>query len=51
MGKTAEVRLAVEAPLPEAEAEAQGKPAFDHWAHLTIHGLLHLLDHPELAKT
>ena len=25
------------------EAEAQGKPLSDHWAHLVIHGTLHLL--------
>lgn len=26
------------------EAEAQGKSPSDHWAHLTLHGVLHLLD-------
>ncbi len=30
------------APVVLAEAESQGKPAHHHWAHLTIHGLLHL---------
>jgi probable rRNA maturation factor len=37
------------APLVGAEAEAQQKPAHSHWAHLTIHGVLHLLgyDHQE----
>ena len=37
--------LAVCAPLVAAEAEAQGKPAAAHWAHLTVHGTLHLLGH------
>jgi probable rRNA maturation factor len=37
------------APLVGAEAEAQQKPVQSHWAHLTIHGVLHLLgyDHQE----
>lgn len=29
-------------PLVADEAQAQAKPCLDHWAHLTIHGLLHL---------
>lgn len=33
------------APVVEAEAEAQDKPLIEHWAHLTVHGLLHLLGH------
>ncbi len=31
------------APLVEVEADAAGVPAEHHWAHLTIHGCLHLL--------
>jgi probable rRNA maturation factor len=31
------------APLVAAEAAEQGKPEVHHWAHLTIHGVLHLL--------
>ena len=27
------------------EARAQGKPARDHYAHLAVHGVLHLLGH------
>lgn len=31
------------APLVIDEAKQQGKAPLDHWAHLTIHGVLHLL--------
>lgn len=36
-------------PVVAAEAKEQGKPLMAHWAHLTIHGVLHLLgfDHIE----
>lgn len=30
------------APVIEQEAKAQGKALGDHWAHLVIHGVLHL---------
>ena len=33
------------APLVEREAEDQNKTILAHWAHLTIHGILHLLGH------
>jgi probable rRNA maturation factor len=33
------------APLVAEEAAAQGKAEMDHWAHLVIHGVLHLLGH------
>ena len=41
--------LAVCAPLIAEEARQQGKPLLHHWAHITIHGVLHLLgyDHIE----
>jgi probable rRNA maturation factor len=41
--------LVICAPLVEAEALEQGKAPRDHWAHLTVHGVLHLLgyDHEE----
>jgi probable rRNA maturation factor len=31
------------APIVEREADEQGKAAADHWAHLLVHGTLHLL--------
>jgi len=30
-------------PVVEAEAAEHGKGVHEHWAHLTIHGVLHLL--------
>jgi probable rRNA maturation factor len=40
------------APQVAEEALAQGKPEPAHWAHLTIHGVLHLLgyDHEQEAE-
>jgi probable rRNA maturation factor len=38
------------APLVRREAEEQGKPAERHWAHLTVHGVLHLLGHDHIAE-
>ena len=37
------------APRVVEEAAAQGKPEHNHWAHLTVHGVLHLLgyDHQD----
>lgn len=39
------------APVVAREAMEQGKPETNHWAHLTIHGVLHLLgyDHEQSA--
>ncbi len=37
--------LAICAPVVLREAAEQGKTPRDHWAHLTIHGVLHLLGH------
>ncbi len=37
--------LLICAPLLEREAAAQGKEPQVHWAHLVIHGVLHLLGH------
>ncbi len=33
------------APVVCEEARAQGKPVAEHWAHLVVHGTLHLLGH------
>jgi probable rRNA maturation factor len=43
--------LVICAPLVEREAQAQNKPLQAHWAHLCIHGCLHLLgyDHIDAA--
>ena len=38
------------APLVTEEAGEQGKAANDHWAHLTIHGVLHLLGHDHVEE-
>ena len=35
--------LAICAPIVAREARAQGKPAQAHWAHMVVHGVLHLL--------
>lgn len=37
--------LVICAPLVECEATEQGKEVQEHWAHLVIHGVLHLLGH------
>ncbi|MBE1160446.1 rRNA maturation RNase YbeY [Dyella acidiphila] len=44
--------LAICAPVVAREAAEQGKPAAHHWAHMTVHGVLHLLgyDHMEDAE-
>lgn len=40
------------APLVAAEAAAQGKSPLAHWAHLVVHGTLHLLgfDHQKASQ-
>lgn len=44
--------LVICAPVVEREAVEQGKPLQAHWAHMIIHGLLHLrgYDHLEDAE-
>jgi probable rRNA maturation factor len=44
--------LVICAPLVQTEASVQGKSIKAHWAHLVIHGTLHLLgfDHIEAAE-
>jgi probable rRNA maturation factor len=36
------------APVVAREAREQGRTETDHWAHLTIHGILHLLGYDHL---
>ncbi|HID49631.1 MAG TPA: rRNA maturation RNase YbeY [Chromatiales bacterium] len=45
--------LVIAAPVVAGEARAQGKEETAHWAHLVVHGILHLLgyDHQEPART
>jgi probable rRNA maturation factor len=40
--------LAICAPVVAREAHEQGKPASHHWAHMTVHGVLHLLGHDHI---
>jgi probable rRNA maturation factor len=44
--------LVICAPVVAREAEEQGKPLEAHWAHMVVHGSLHLLgyDHIEEAE-
>lgn len=44
--------LVVCAPVVRAEARAQGKTAAAHWAHMVVHGVLHLrgFDHIRPAQ-
>lgn len=37
--------LVICAPVVAREAAQQGKAVADHWAHLVVHGVLHLLGH------
>jgi len=45
--------LVICAPVVGAEAAAQGKTDDAHWAHLVVHGMLHLqgYDHQQAADT
>ena len=44
--------LVICAPLVAAEAAEQGKTSEAHWAHLVVHGMLHLqgFDHHDTAE-
>jgi len=42
--------LVICAPLVESEAASQNKPLEAHWAHLIIHGTLHLLGYDHLQE-
>lgn len=37
--------VAICAPVVRREADEQGKPAEAHWAHMVVHGVLHLAGH------
>lgn len=39
------------APVVAREAAEQGKPLRHHYAHMTVHGVLHLLGHDHLVDT
>jgi len=41
--------LVICAPLVEREAAEQGKPPAAHWAHIVVHGVLHLRGHDHSA--
>lgn len=44
--------LVISADIVQSEAAEQGKPGIAHWAHMSIHGALHLLgyDHIDDAE-
>ena len=44
-GPPCEGDLALCAPVVSKEARAQGKDVIAHYAHLTVHGVLHLQGH------
>jgi probable rRNA maturation factor len=43
--------LVICAPLVAREAAEQGKALSAHWAHLVVHGVLHLLGHDHQTET
>lgn len=43
--------LVICAPLVAEEAAEQGKPLEAHWAHLLVHGVLHLLGYDHINDT
>ncbi len=43
--------LVICAPVVAREAVAQGKATTDHWAHMVVHGCLHLLGHDHQTDT
>lgn len=42
--------LVICAPLVAEEAAAAGKPVASHWAHLVVHGVLHLLGYDHIKE-
>lgn len=43
--------LVICAPVVEREAEEQGKPVLAHWAHMVVHGMLHLQGYDHEAES
>lgn len=43
--------LVICAQVVEQEAKAQNKELFDHWAHMVIHGCLHLVGYDHINDT
>ena len=43
--------LAICAPVVAREAAEQGKDPRDHWAHMTVHGVLHLLGYDHIQDS
>ena len=43
--------LVICSQVVEQEAKAQNKELFDHWAHMVIHGCLHLLGYDHINDT
>ena len=41
--------IVISAPVVQREARQQGKPVQAHWAHLVVHGVLHLLGYDHVA--
>ena len=39
------------APVVEAEASDQGKPVLDHYAHMVVHGVLHIVGYDHECET
>ncbi|HKT28256.1 MAG TPA: rRNA maturation RNase YbeY [Dyella sp.] len=42
--------IAICAPVVRREAAEQDKPALHHWAHMTVHGVLHLLGYDHIVE-
>jgi probable rRNA maturation factor len=40
--------LVICAPVLQREAQEQNKPLYNHWAHIVIHGTLHLLGYDHI---